>query len=259
MAFTADEFHAFIAEVKLPEAPFVSDALAADDTADFEPAASSQAVVVGSEVVGFADGVDPSLRKGFVSSLLLAQLVAEARVGNKTDVAVRHAAMREVLVNLGWLIVDEKKQRVAEKGDDLDAHTAILAVATSALGGVALAILQTVIDQIRTASGKESWFKLFSRKSIAQQVANYQLSTISASDAGVQVSLMNFLVQADTDLLQIAFFRSQTSAASLDVHATAFGVDADTLRARADAIGAKVAAFQSSYIAALELPQAPGA
>lgn len=94
----------------------------------------NQAAVVGSDVVAFVTGVTAEHRVAIANSALLAQLVATTKVPDRRQVYDWYEQYFKVLENIGWATQQVSFAEYTEKADGLEAHEAILQVATGLLG-----------------------------------------------------------------------------------------------------------------------------
>ena len=176
---------------------------------DFD-ALKNQAAVVGSEVVSFVKGVSAARRQDIVNCALLAQLAADHKVKDKNMIFEWYDAYFEVLSNLGWVIQDKGFTVYEEEADGLEAHEAILKVATLLLGAAptVLAVVITTLEAMKSMDKDNPWITIFDRESRAAEAARFQIALAEEDEAGqFMVSMMAFGLKGTSKLTQILFFK----------------------------------------------------
>lgn len=246
---------AFIARVGLPPAPPVFRARGDAGPSVEAELEQKRAALVGSEIVAFVDGVTPQRRRLVVQSSLLAQLAARRKVPDAAKVFDWYRSYLDVLGNVGWAIQDSSFSQYRRFAAGFDAHEAITSAAAALLGpGPALAAVIATVDALQRAGGATPWFTLFRRESQKASTAHFQISLVhpGAGDAFL-VSLMAFAITAEQEVTQVAFFRFDTRAASLDQLSARVTVGLEPGSEVAQAIADKVARYQADYVQALDL------
>ena len=117
---TAKSAREFLNAVKLPS-PTRGVVAGARELIDFD-AQKNQAMVVASDIVSFVKGVSNERRQDIVNASLLAQLVADKKVPDKTRIIDLVRAYFNVLENIGWVIQDRSFSSYMEEADGLEAH-----------------------------------------------------------------------------------------------------------------------------------------
>ena len=216
--------------------------------------AKTQTAVVGSEIVSFVSGVTAERREAIVNSSLLAQLVAAKRVPDATRIYDWYDAYFEVLTNVGWVVQDKSFAEYREAGTNFEAHKAILAVATVALGAAptALAIVTSTINALHSMDESRPWITIFNRESQEAKTARFQIS-LAEQDADGQffVNLLAFGLEASADVTQVLFFKAKKEKAKLRHYSGRVTINATVLDSVRDAIKAKLTSHVSSYVSQL--------
>lgn len=246
------------AYVRALDLPFVAPPMSAFGVGpDLAPAlGESKAVLVGSEVIAFVEGVTPERRELAVRSSLLAQLVAKKRVPDAKKVMDWYEAYLDVLRNIGWGIQSSSFREYRQFEDGLEAHEAIIQAATALLGAgsTALAAVVGTVQALRSVSEGKPWFTLFHREVQGAKTAHFQISLVQpGAGGGFLVSLMAFVIEAERELTQVAFFKFHSSQARLDLMSADITVGMEPGSEVATAIAKKVAGYQKDYVAALDL------
>jgi len=218
--------------------------------------AEQQAVVVGSGILNFVDGVTPERRQAIVNSALLAQLVARRKVPDTRQVDAWYDAYFDVLAHLGWVIQDQGFAEYREASDDFTAHKAILQVATALLGPspTALALVTTTLNALLSMGQDDPWIRIFSRESQSASVARFHVGLVEkGADDAFRVALMAFALEASSEITQVLFFKARSATVSFRHRSGEVTIDADALDSARDAIRVKLAGITNSYVAALEV------
>ncbi len=255
---TVDTARGYVARLELPEPPRRHrtvrggvTAAAAPMVADAFDTAKTQAVVVGSDVISFVTGVTPERRQDIVNSSLLAQLVAKKRVPDGDRVYPWYEAYFETLTNIGWALQAKQFAEYSESSENLDAHRAILQVATVLLGPApaALATVKTTLDALRSMSADAPWIALLDRETHTARAARFQVSLAEQKpDGQFLVSLMAFGLEAKAMVTQVLFFRAKKSEATLRHCSGLVTINTDVLDGvRAD-LSAKLISFARDYV-----------
>ena len=202
----------------------------------------TQALVVGSEIVSFTEGVPAKLRESVTNCALLAQLVANNRVPNGEDVLGWYKVYFDSLKKLGWAVQQETFVSEVRKGQDFETHKAIMAIAAVVLGPgavTALAVVTSTVTALQQVSGKnKKWLTIFKRESQKAKVARFQISVAEpAPGGGVVLTLMAFKLEAEDLSTQVLVFKFRSKTASFDHASGKISLATDLLQT----IGPKVA------------------
>ena len=214
-----------------------------------------QTLVAGSGVISFVKGVTSERRQDIVNSSLLAQLAANKRVPDRSDLRAWYDVYFEVLTNVGWVLQERSFQQYRERGDDFEAEQAILGIAAAAFGGAASAvgIVKSTLDALKAAAhGK--WITLFNRESQTAHAAKFQVTLVDRdTDGDLKVYLMAFTLNAKASLTQVLFFKFRTNDIVFDHSAGVVTIDPEVLAAVRDPVSQKIRAHVSSYVSAVEI------
>lgn len=224
--------------------------------ADFDfQKAKDQALVVGSDIVSFVRGVTEERRNDIVNSSLLAQLVATKKVGRQGEILAWYDAYFEVLGNIGWVIQERQFAKHVETSVNLEAHKAILAVATTLLGpgATALQVVKSTLDALESMGNDSPFITLFNRESQNAKTARFQISLAEEEANGrFMVSLMAFALTASAKLTQVLFFRFRKNDVTLRHASGKVTINTNVLASVREPLSEKVLAFTREYV--MKLP-----
>ncbi len=239
------------------ELPLPRRGLKALESVDYAfDAAKNQAMVVGSDIISFVQGVTPEQREDIVNSSLIAQLAAKKKVADPQRIYDWYNAYFEVLTQIGWVIQDQGFATYSESSEGFDAHEAILQVATALLGpgATALALVATTLNALKSMSADSPWITLFNRESQSANTARFQVTLAEQTkDNQFLVSLMAFGLEANKTLTQVLFFKITTSEASLKHYSGKVTIDTHVLSAIRQDIKDRISGYSRDYVKNLPL------
>jgi hypothetical protein len=243
----------FVETVDLPPPPRLEstgDTTEAVAQFDFDKS-RNQALVVGSDVISFVRGVTEERRNDIVNSTLLAQLVAKEKVGDASRIFPWYEAYFDTLSNIGWVIQDRQFVQHKEKSKNLDAHKAILTVATTLLGPAttALQVVKATLDALKAASEDSPFITLLNRESQHAKTTRFQIG-LAEDDANGRfiVSLMAFALSANADLTQVLLFRFRSNEVSLKHASGKITINTEVLASVREPLKRKLLDFTSDFI-----------
>jgi hypothetical protein len=255
MPFDPDKAKAYVAKVDLSGTPRSRMLDAPDATAgEIFTEAREQAVVVGSGVFSFAEGVTPEVREAISDSALLAQLVANKKASADADPMKWFKEYSDVLTNVGWTLQEDSWADYTTKGTAAEVHEKILEVAAVALGAApaALAIITSTVKALKGMNPDSSWLTIFSRESQKAKIARFQIGLVTKEPQGdVFVSLLACLIEAQNDITQVLFFKFRNANARFQARNTKVSINGPSLTDLGPAIRAKTRAFQTDYISSI--------
>lgn len=231
--------------------------VAHDANADTGPVfdqAKNQAQVVGSALFSFAQGIDGTVREAISDSALLAQLVANKEIAFDQDPEGWFRAYLTVLGNVGWTAQDYGWSDYTATGTAAEVSEQILPVITAALAptAAALAIITAAVNALRAMEPSSPWFTIFSRETKKAKIGRFQIGlTEKGSDDQVFVSLIAFLIIANSNLTQLLFFKFREAGASFKANASKISVNRSSVIELGPAVRNKVRAYQLDYIGKL--------
>jgi hypothetical protein len=242
----------FIQEAKLP--PLTESVPEAAPKDNPLQQAKDQATVVGSDVISFVSGVTAEQRQDLINCALLAQLVAKVQVSDATKIYDWYQSYFDVLKQIGWVVQEEQFATYRTGSMGLEAHEAIIALATTLLGAspAALAVVKATLDSLKSMSSNSPWLTIFNRESQSGKTARFQV-TLAEPDGKGQflVTLMAFGLDASSTLTQVLFFKFQSSEDVLKHFSGKVSIDSEVLAAVRDEIRKKLAAHVTAYVRTL--------
>lgn len=255
MAFDLQLAKDVIASTDLPSAPELFGITAGMGMPDFETS-REQSLVVGSNVVSFATGVDATLRQAVTDTSLFAQLAAEQAVKNDPDPLKFFDAYFNHLANIGWVIQSKQTAEVNYEGDTLEVHQAILGVITAFLSPVAGAVqaVLTVLSGLQDMNRNAPFITLFKKQSRHGNIGRFQFTCIySDPEQGPTARVIAFSLQADNTLTQVLFFKLQRGKTNFRRSEGELTINAHALISLQPQLTTKLDAYHSAYIAVTEL------
>ncbi|WP_333848999.1 hypothetical protein [Leclercia sp.] len=255
MAFDHQSAKDFIARTDLPSQPELFGINAGMGMPDFETS-SQQSLVVGSNVVSFASGIDAKLRQAITDTSLFAQLAAARAVNNDPDPLKFFDAYFTYLANIGWVIQSKQTAEVNYEGDTLEVHKAILGVITSFLSPVAGALqaVLSVLSGLQNMNRNAPFITLFKKQSQHGNIGRFQFTCIySDPEQGPVARAIAFSLQADNTLTQVLFFKLQKGKTNFRRSEGVLSIDAHALISLQSQLTTKLKAYHSAYIADTKL------
>ena len=217
-------------------------------------AQKNQAMIVASDIVSFVKGVSNERRQDIVNSSLLAQLEANKKVPDKKNIIEWYNAYFDVLENIGWVIQDRSFSSYTEEADGLEAHEAIIKVASVFLGAApaALAVVISTLEALKSMDSSKPWMTIFDRESKQAKTGHFQIALAEQGDNDqFLVSLMAFSLKAESTLTQILFFKIRNDEVELEKCSGKVTINDKVLSSIRDLVSQKIAAHTSDYIAKL--------
>jgi hypothetical protein len=245
---------AFVKAIKLPErAKKLVEKKAARINFD---EMKNQAVVVGSEVVSFVKGISAERKQDIINAAMLAQLAANEKVKDRSNIFAWYNAYFNVLSNIGWVIQETGFNSYEEEADGLEAHEAILKVAAVVLAAAptALAIVTATVEAMKSMDKNNPWITIFDRESRSEHAARFQISLAEQDEAGqFMVSTMAFGLKAESTITQILFFKIWKNHMTLKHCSGKVTINTDLLGAVRDKIKAKLVDWAVDLIGSTDI------
>jgi hypothetical protein len=213
--------------------------------------AKKQAQVVGSGVFAFEKGVNAQVREAISDAALLAQLVANKRVSVENDPLGWFKAYADVLQNIGWTLQEGSWVDYTTTGTSTQVHEKILEVATAALAPTiaALAIITASVNALKGMDPKSPWLTIFDRESQKARIARFQIGFVNIDALGdVFVSLLGCLIEAQSNVTQVLFFKFKDARATFRANSAKVSVNKASITDLTDAIRTKTRAYQHDYL-----------
>ena len=225
------------------------------DTGPVFDQAKNQAQVIGSALFSFAQGIDTVVREAISNSALLAQLVANKEAAFDQDPERWFKAYLAVLGNVGWTVQDSGWSDYTTVGTGAEVNEQILPVITAALAptAAALTIITAALNALKAMEPSSSWFTIFNRETKKAKIGRFQIGlTENEVNDQVFVSLIAFLIMANSDLTQLLFFKFREASASFKANAAKVSVNCSSVVELGPAVQNKVHAYQFDYISKLK-------
>ncbi len=209
--------------------------------------AKNQSQIVGSGVYSFVTGVDEKVREAISDSALLAQLVANKR-SNADQPLDWFNIYAEVLQKVGWVLQDGGLSEYTTQSDAGEVNQKIIEV-LAALGAApaAVAIVTATLEALKSPA--TPWITLFSRESQKGKIGRFQIGLVNTDENNeVFVSLLACLVEAETNVVQVLFFKFKSARATFSAYTAKVSVNRAALADLGPEIRKKVRAYQLDYL-----------
>ena len=258
MSLDLDQVRTFVTSLDLPAPRFGATGLSLSPPLDFD-AARDQAMVVGSEVVSFVQGITAEQRSDIVNSALLAQLRAKKIVPEPRSLEEVRDWYREyfdVLGNIGFVTQQTSLQHYKTSGEGFEAHEAVLDVAATLLAGAptALALVASPVKALQKMDAGNPWVTIFNRESRSANTAHFQVSTVDRDPNGeLFVALTAFALEASQRVTQVLFFKFRENDVRIENHAGKASINAALLAGLRAQISQKLLAHSNDYLSKLEI------
>lgn len=251
IAFDLDASRQYVARLDLPAA------LGAKEPPDLGfDSAKEQAVVVGSAVLSFDNGVESTFRSAISDSALLAQLAANKTQSAAADPIAWFDAYFAVLGNIGWVIQARDTATYDIKTDGLQVHEAIGDVIAAFVGPVpgAAKLVMLALQSLQKMEADSPLITIFEKNSQHASIGRFQFTTVrQAPDGGLFAEAMAFALNAERTITQILFFKLSKSKQTLRRSLGTISLNRDALSKLQPAIRRKVEAHMADFVAALEI------
>ncbi|SEN64966.1 hypothetical protein SAMN05192583_3253 [Sphingomonas gellani] len=259
MSFDLEKARMAIAAAPLPPRPEARLGMAAPASAPAMATGTPQALVVGSDVVSFADTVGADYRQAIADGMLLAQFMANAQVPGNGDPIAWFEAYVSALSTFGWRTQANDGTTHDFKGDGLEVHQAIIQVAAAFLGAApaAMALVVTTLNALGSMNKDSPLITLFNREAQHATAGRFQVATVhedGAGEGGVAIDVMAFSLKADSTVTQILFFKLHVDRTALRTRHGTLALDDATMRSVAPLLRARVTAYRAAFIGAIPLP-----
>ena len=250
----------YVRGLQLPES--IRGAARRDDDLDAVREAFSstrqQAGIVGSEIVGFVEGVTPERRQAIVNSTLLAQLAATRQVPDTARVDDWYKAYFDVLSNIGWVVQERSLTEYTEDSDQFEAHKAVLELATALLGPAVPAGVQLVKAALKAmlalGDDNQKWITVFSEESRKASAARFQVGLVARGEAqDFRVALMAFSLEASAEISQVLFFKARSSTVTFRHCSGEVTINQEVLDEVKDEIRLKLLGGARKYVGELKI------
>ena len=258
MRLDLDQARTFVSGLDLPAPRFGATGLALAPPVDFD-AARDQAVVVGSEIVSFVQGITAEQRSDIVNCALLAQLRAKKVAPEPRSLAEVRDWYREyfdVLGNIGFVTQQTNLQHYETSADGFEAHEAVLDVAATLLTGAptALALVTSTVKALQKMDAGNPWITIFNRESRSANTAHFQVSTVDRDPNGeLFVALTAFALEARQKITQVLFFKFRDNDVRIENHAGRASINATLLAGLRAQISQRLLAHSSDYLSRLDI------
>ncbi len=258
MTFDVAKATSYISSIDLRGTPRWGSRVSMDAAVDAQPvfdATKSQAQVVGSGLFSFEQGVDAQVREAISDSALLAQLHANKQIAFEEDPERWFRIYSEVLGYVGWTVQDQAWSDYSADGTQAEVNEKILSLLTVALGAspAALAVITATIEALRGMAPDSPWITLFNREVQRASMARFQVGLVDAKENGdVFVSLVACIINADSAVTQVLFFKWKQAHASFKANAQKVSINRPSLVELGPAIRGKIRAYQADYLSSIK-------
>jgi len=244
----------FVTTARLPAAP--KGPKRRDITLPSFEDATTQAAVVGSGVLSFTAGVPAQKREDLCNATLLAQLAANRKVPDRTNIMPWFDAYFGALMQLGWSVQQTGFREYTGQLDGLETHQAVRNVAAVLLGPspAALAVVLSTLDAMQSMDRDSPWITIFDREHRDSKSTHFQIGLADQlPNGGLVMHLMAFSLEANAKITQVLFFKLKKKKVRLQQNAGQAIVDVGVLTSVRAALKKRLADHVTDFIATVEI------
>ena len=248
--FNLDGAKQLVARIQLPQ----TFAEAEPPEIDFDTA-RKQAMLVGSDVLSFDQGVEAEFREAVSDTALLAQLAATHQLGSNPDPIAYFDAYFGIVGSLGWAtqVRDTAEYNMETQGADV--HKAIIDVATAFLGNIpgAAALVVLTLQSLQKMDQDSPLIKLFGRNIQDSKMGHFQFTTVHQDAGGLFAEVMAFAITAREVITQVLFFHLKKGESTMRRSLGRMSLNRTALSAMQSIIRAKIESHLADNVAKLDI------
>jgi len=250
--FSIDNAKALLGRLVLPQAMLGGTA----PEIEFE-SAKNQALLVGSDVLSFDQGVESEFREAVSDTALLAQLAATHQLGQDPDPIAYFDAYFAIVGSLGWATQVRDTAQYELKTQGAEVHEAIIEVAMAFLKGIpgAAELVVLSLKSLRNMNQGSPLITLFERNSQDAKMGRFQFTIVrqDALGGGLFAEVMAFGLTAREIITQVLFFKLKSGSSTLRRSLGRMSLNRPALQALHPILRAKVATHLAGNVAALDI------
>ncbi len=214
--------------------------------------ATRDSALVGSEILSF-DAVPADYRGAILNCTLLAQLVANRSVPDRSDLDQWYGHYFDALMKLGWSIEQTGFTDLHLTGEEFKVHEAIVSVATAFLGEApsALALVVSALKALQHMDPGQPWIRIFNRETHTETAAKFQVGVATGNAHGITIASMAFSLKSATRITQILFFKGTNSNTIFRERHARTAINLETLEGVKPVLAKKLASSAMDYILSL--------
>jgi hypothetical protein len=217
----------------------------------------SEAAVVDSNLLSYAEGTPAEVKNLVAAWLLFAQRAANHLVPGKDDPTAWVTAYYKVLTDTGWVIRSNDEGWVTENVFGSQVHHNILAFATAVLGpgAAALVLVTAAIKSLDEMDEDSPWITLFDRRGRSAKTVGFSFANCieRGSDEGPALDCVDFTIDARQVMTKVLFFEFTQKSAEMKRRKVVLELSTDAMATYGPAIKARLDIDVLSGIAAFGL------
>lgn len=209
----------FVANLKLP--PYIrfkgveSGLNALESIEDGKP----QAFVDHKSLISFVSAVSGQARKDILNSTLLAQRVADHHFPEDQDILKWYKRYMDVMTNIGWTYEQNDFSKYEADHNLFEMESAVVNILTAIVGQNLAVILTSTLDALKSLADDDGLLTAFEKNTHGLQKGHFQLGLAVQENDVVSLSMGAFLLETDSEIKKIVFFKSSKDSTQLDYYA----------------------------------------
>jgi len=219
---------------------------------------SEDAVVVGSQIVEFAEQLNTNVRQHVSNTFLLAKLTADLEVQNTNSKSNWYPKYYETLTRTGWTIEAADGATRTFKETNLEVHKQIIPFLTLYFGPAisSASLILELLKNLDEMDADTPWITLFQRTTQQVTANQFMVSYIGAnSDNQPTMKLAQFELVGKKDISQLLFFKLQETSISLSSLSKTFSANEALFEQLKDVVRDKVDEFTVDHVRAIDLSE----
>lgn len=204
-------------------------------------------------LVSFVASVGGQNRQDVLNSTLLAQLAANKKFPDETDMLNWYKAYTGVLSQIGWSVQAKDFSVVDTSHKLFEMENVVLDIIGSAVGGSAVAIIAKTLEAFRKLSNTDNRIVAFEKNTHSLQKGSFQLALADETDGVVSLTMAGFAVSSQEKITRILFFKSSKAQTELKVSSMTGTLNIDTYSLVRKGILDKLGQSATDIISSIEI------
>jgi hypothetical protein len=186
-----------------------------------------QAMLVDKSLISFVVGVNAANRADILESTLLAQLGANARIVDDSDIIGWYRSYVEILTRTGWTMEGGDIQRFSAKASVLEIQSIIIDILAMAFGANLIKIVNKALEAIKSLADSTGKIEAFEKNTHTEKSGSFQIGIATQAKGAVSINLGTFLITSTNKINHILFVKYSNDETDLQYAAGKLTLDQD--------------------------------
>lgn len=215
---------------------------------------SDQAVLSDKSIFSFISSASVENQKSVINTTLLAQLAANKRYPDESDLLKWYDVFIETLEKVGWVV--ESSDLSVFQGDEslFEMDNVVIDILVAAFGQATFPLIQKILGSIKQLSNSaDRKIKAFETNSHSTTKGCFQLGMVAEENDTIALNLGTFMITSANNINTVLFFKFSSNHTKLEYNLRKATLDMEVYQLLSKRIWEKIKDYYTESVTSIDI------